>query len=157
MSSELGNSLPQDLHDFLSSSGPLENFSQVILFTTTDAGGWPRHGMLSSYEVVAKSATRILMLLYRTSHSTRNLRREGKVSLIVVNPAMSYYLRCSAQLLPSLPEAPEESLFNLEVEKVFEDSLPTAGILSGITFEGYDPGMTRENRELVLRKLQEMP
>jgi len=106
--------------------------------------------------VVAKDANRILLLLYSNSHSTANLQREGKLSLVLVNPHMSYYVYCSARPLDPLPDAPSETLFELTVERVVEDSLATARILTGITFEGYDPGMTQENRKIVFQQLVEM-
>jgi hypothetical protein len=129
---------------------------KVILFTTVDADGWPRHGMLSRFEIVAKSRENLLMLLYESSHSTENLKREGKVSLTVIDADMSYYVCCQGRPVSGIPEAPSEVLFELSVEKVVEDSLPTATIASGITFEGYDPGMSRENREEVFQKLLSM-
>ena len=156
MSKNLGATLPQDLLDFLSATESGEKFKQVILFSTTDEDGWPRHGLLSPHEVLAKDSKRILLLLYSNSHSTANLQREGKVALVVVNPDMSYYVFCSAQPLSPLADAPSETLFELTVEKVLEDSLTTAKILTGITFEGYDPGMTQENRKVVFQQLVEI-
>ncbi len=155
MSKELGVTLPEDLLDFLSSTEPGEKFKQVILFSTTDEDGWPRHGLLSAREVVAKDSNRLLLLLYSNSHSTANLQREGKISLVLVNSNMSYYVLCAARPLSPLPDAPSETLFELTVEKVLEDSLTTAKILTGITFEGYDPGMTQENRKIVFQQLVE--
>ena len=156
MSRELGATLPENLLDFLSSTEPGEKFKQVILFSTTDEDGWPRHGLLSPREVVAKDSNRLLLLLYSNSHSAANMQREGKISLVLVNPNMSYYVLCTARPLPPLPDAPSETLFELTVERVLEDSLTTAKILTGITFEGYDPGMTQENREIVFQRLVEM-
>ncbi len=156
MSKNLGATLPEDLLGFLSSTEPGEKFKQVILFSTTDEGGWPRHGLLSPREVVAKDSNRLLLLLYSNSQSTANLQREGKISLVLVNPNMSYYVSCTARPLEPLPDAPNETLFELSVEKVWEDSLTTAKILTGITFEGYDPGMTQENRKIVFQQLVEM-
>ena len=156
MSKELGATLPKDLLDFLSSTEPGEKFKQVILFSTTDEDGWPRHGLLSAREVVAKDSNRLLLLLYSNSHGTANLQREGKISLVLVNSNMSYYVLCTARPLDPLPDATSETLFELTVERVLEDSLATAKILSGITFEGYDPGMTQENRKIVFQQLVEM-
>jgi len=156
MSKNLGATLPKDLLDFLSSTEPGEKFKQVILFSTTDEDGWPRHGLLSAHEVLAKDSSRLLLLLYTNSHSTANLHRDGKIAIVLVNPNMSYYVFCKARPLSSLPDAPSETLFELTVERVLEDSLTTAKILSGITFEGYDPGMTQENRKIVFQQLVEM-
>ncbi len=156
MSKNLGATLPEDLLDFLSSTEPGEKFKQVILFSTTDEDGWPRHGLLSAREVLAKDSKRLLLLLYSNSHSSANLQREGKISIVLVNPNMSYYVFCTARPLSPLPDAPSETLFELTVERVLEDSLATARILTGITFEGYDPGMTQENRKIVFQQLVEM-
>ena len=156
MSKNLGSTLPEDLLDFLSSTEPGEKFKQVILFSTTDEDGWPRHGLLSAREVLAKDSNRLLLLLYSNSHSSANLQREGKISIVLVNPNMSYYVFCKARPLSPLPDAPSETLFELTVERVLEDSLSTARILTGITFEGYDPGMTQENRKIVFQQLVEM-
>ncbi len=156
MSKNLGATLPDDLLDFLSSTEPGEKFKQVILFSTTDEDGWPRHGLLSAREVLAKDSKRLLLLLYSNSHSSANLQREGKISIVLVNPNMSYYVFCKARPLSPLPDAPSETLFELTVERVLEDSLATARILTGITFEGYDPGMTQENRKIVFQQLVEM-
>ena len=156
MSKNLGATLPEDLLDFLSSTKPGEKFKQVILFSTTDEDGWPRHGLLSAREVLAKDSKRLLLLLYSNSHSSANLQREGKISIVLVNPKMSYYVFCKARPLSPLPDAPSETLFELTVERVLEDSLATARILTGITFEGYDPGMTQENRKIVFQQLVEM-
>ena len=156
MSKNLGATLPEDLLDFLSSTEPGDKFKQVILFSTTDEDGWPRHGLLSAREVLAKDSKRLLLLLYSNSHSSANLQREGKISIVLVNPNMSYYVFCTARPLSPLPDAPSETLFELTVERVLEDSLATARILTGITFEGYDPGMTQENRKIVFQQLVEM-
>ena len=156
MSKNLGATLPEDLLDFLSSTEPGEKFKQVILFSTTDEDGWPRHGLLSAREVLAKDSKRLLLLLYSNSHSSANLQREDKISIVLVNPNMSYYVFCKARPLSPLPDAPSETLFELTVERVLEDSLATARILTGITFEGYDPGMTQENRKIVFQQLVEL-
>ena len=156
MSKNLGATLPEDLLDFLSSTEPGEKFKQVILFSTTDEDGWPRHGLLSAREVLAKDSKRLLLLLYSNSHSSANLQRDGKISIVLVNPDMSYYVFCKARPLSPLPDAPSETLFELTVERVLEDSLATARILTGITFEGYDPGMTQENRKIVFQQLVEL-
>ena len=156
MSKNLGATLPEDLLDFLSSTEPGDKFKQVILFSTTDEDGWPRHGLLSAREVLAKDSKRLLLLLYSNSHSSANLQREGKISIVLVNPNMSYYVFCKARPLSPLPDAPSETLFELTVDRVLEDSLATARILTGITFEGYDPGMTQENRKIVFQQLVEM-
>lgn len=156
MSKPLGTRLPEDLFTLLRTVESQEESKKVILFTTVDNDGWPRHGMLSRFELVAKSRELLLMLLYESSQSTTNLQKTGQVCLTIIDPDMSYYCCCNSRPIPSISEAPNEVLFELTVERVLEDSLPTAKIISGIAFDGYDPGMTRENREQVFEKLLSM-
>ncbi len=59
----LGASLQESLLTLLSTIEPPQEDKKVILFTTVD-DGWPRHGMLSRFELVAKNSDRLLMLLY---------------------------------------------------------------------------------------------
>ena len=94
------------------------------------------------------------MLTYANSRSTRNMKRTGTVTLLFVDEEMSYYVkgRCRETEI-EIPEAPGEIVFSVEVMDVIDDRVPTAQVLTGITFEGYDPGMTREGRENVFRSL----
>ena len=79
MSKELGSTLPQDVLDYLSSSGKNSKSSEVILLSTVDENGWPRHGLLSHHELLAKDQQRLLILLYTDSSSTRNVERQGQL------------------------------------------------------------------------------
>lgn len=156
MSSELGAALPDDLFRLLGGAAPADTFRQVLVLTSVDADGAPRHALLSPYEVVARSPSRLLVLLYRTSRSSANLAERPRLALLAVDPSMSYCVIGSARALPGLDEAPREALFEVAVTGVREDRLPTARIASGITFEGHDPGMVPEDRRRVLARLRRL-
>ncbi len=153
MSTELGALLPEKLQRLLADPADPSSGRQVLIATTLDPDGWPRHAMLSPREVVARSRSRLLALLYEESRSSCNLRREGRISLVVINPEMSYYVRASACERAGLPEAPREALFELRVEQVLEDVIETARIVTGLTYEGHDPGVDPERRRAVWRRL----
>ena len=130
---------------------------RVILVTTVDQDGWPRHFMLSHYEIVAKDQSHLLMLTYADSKSTKNLLRTGMGSLLFLDEEMNYYVRVKCKLVDKkIDEAPSEILFDAEVIDVLEDKYPTARITSGIRYTGFDPGMTEENRRRVFQKLAEL-
>ncbi len=116
--------------------------------------------MLSHYEVVAKDRTRLLLLTYRGSKSTKNLLRNGKALLFFIDEEMSLYVRvqCSKVAVGDEPvlRATREVLFEGKVLDTLEDKLPTASILSGITFSGYDPGMPKDERERVRAALMNL-
>ena len=130
---------------------------RVILVTTVDQDGWPRHLMLSHYEIVAKDQSHLLMLIYADSKSAKNLLRTGIASLLFLDEEMNYYVRVKCRLAEKkIEEAPSEILFDVEVIDVLEDKYPTAKITSGIRFTGFDPGMTEENRKKVFQRLVEL-
>ncbi|HZW55529.1 MAG TPA: pyridoxamine 5'-phosphate oxidase family protein [Nitrososphaerales archaeon] len=159
MAKSLGQKLPQDLFKRLSSYDISTKIGErVILFTTADPDGWPRHGMLSHYEVVAKNHSLLLMLTYAGSKSTSNLLANGMAVLLFVDEEMSYYVRvsCKKYAEGSRVNAPRETLFECNVVDVMEDKLPTANIVSGLTFSGYDPGMPKEDRMRVRSRLIEL-
>jgi hypothetical protein len=152
MSRKIGTRLPDDLLQFFTVHPPHEEFKQVIQVTTLDEDGWPRHAMLSRWEVVARS-NEILLMLLRSSRTALNVQSTGRVTLAVINPSMSYYVFCAATTRRPISEAPDALLFELATRSVVQDVLPTARIVSAIMFEGYDDGFDQETRAQAYRKL----
>ena len=107
---------------------------RVILVTTMDQDGSPRHLMLSHYEVVAKDQSHLLMLTYADSKSTKNLLRTSKASLLFLDEEMSYYVRVMCrQTQERIQDAPQEILFRAEVIRRLRE-IPETSITSGIRF-----------------------
>ena len=156
MTRSLGSNLPGDLLSRLTQRDLSRSAKKrVILVTTVDADAWPRHAMLSYYEVVAKDERSLLALTYAKSQTTNNLQRGGNALFLFVDEEMSYYVRANCKKLGDGDSigAPREVIFDCIVEDVSEDKLPTAKIESGLTFSGYDPGMSLEDRASVRSKL----
>ena len=152
MGKVVGDELPQDLYDLLGNHDLEKKAMKVILFTTVDENGLPRHGMLSTYEFFAKDNKKLVVILYANSRSTRNILRSGKVSFIVVDEDMSYYIRAEAKKGPPLGSSPSEIFFEISVKEVIDDRQPMAEITSGITFGGY-PSKMEVNRLKVFSEL----
>src|SRR5579872_5190983 len=93
MAKSLGPKLPPDLAMRLYQPDETNSRQRVIIVTTVDQDGWPRHMMLSHYEVVAKDQSHLLMLTYAESKSTRNLLRSGLATLLFFDEEMNYYVR----------------------------------------------------------------
>ena len=156
MTKSLGSKMPEDLTMRLYQPEESNARQRVIPVTTMDQDGWPRHLMLSHYEVVGKDQSHLLMLTYADSKSTKNLLRTSKASLLFLDEEMSYYVRVMCrQTEERIQDAPQEILFRAEVIDVLEDKYPTTSITSGIRFSGFDPGMTEENRKRVFQRLVE--
>jgi len=157
LAKSLGSKLPENLAMRLYQPDEDKARQRVILVTTVDQDGWPRHLMLSYYEVVAKDQSHMLLLTYADSKSTKNLLRTGMASLLFLDEEMSYFVRVKCrQADKMIEEAPNEVLFNAEVIDVLEDKYPTTKITSGIKFTGLDPGMSEENRKRVFQRLVEL-
>ena len=91
--------------------------------------------MLSYYEVVAKDRSRIDLAIGKTSTTGENLRRTGKITLLITDSGINYYLKGSArELRESMEGVPFMSLFRVEIEHLLEDQEPDAVITSGVTF-----------------------
>ncbi len=152
MGKVVGDSLPPDLYDLLGNRDLEKKANKVIVFTTIDEDGFPRHGMLSTYEIFARDTKKLVMILYPTSKSTQNILRSGKVSFIVVDEDISYYIRAGAIQGPPLVSSPSEIFFEITVKDVINDKEPMVKITSGITFGGY-PSKMEESRLKVFSEL----
>ena len=154
MAKSLGPKLPPELAMRLYQPGETNSWQRVILVTTMDEDGWPRHMMLSHYEVVAKDQSHLLMLTYADSKSAKNLMSRGQASLLFLDEEMNYYVRVKcAPDKRKIADASGEMLFSAEVVDVLEDRFPTTKIISGLKYSGFDPGMSEENRKRVFQSL----
>ena len=152
MGKVVGDELPQDLYDLLGNHDLEKKAKKVILFTTVDQSGLPRHGMLSTYEIFAKENKKLVMVLYANSRSTQNILRSGKLSFMVVDEDMSYYVRAEAKQGSPLSSSPSEIFFEITVKEVIDDREPLVKITSGITFGGY-PNKMEQNRLKIFSEL----
>jgi hypothetical protein len=143
MAQEVGNTLPDRLCEHLSGRDLSARMGEAILLTTTDAEGWPHPALLSYAELVAVDPSRLRLALYRTSRTSDNLRRSGKLTLCVVGPNMAYYIKATVAARQDPMEGFAHLVrFEARVESVLadrarEDLEPGAGITEGIRF---DPG-----------------
>src|SRR5574341_1298494 len=140
MARPLGETLPDVLHELLGGRDLAARIGQAILITTTDTQGWPHPALLSYGEVVAVDRRRLRLALYRTSGTSGNLRRDGKLTLCLIEPAMAYYLKTVAKEEQNPMDGfLELARFEARVEQVLvdqarEDLEPGAGVTGGITF-----------------------
>lgn len=134
MSRLLGRELPQDLVSSLD-AGPGPKFEDVILMVTVDESSRPHVAMLSRWEVFAAGKGELRLATYVDSTTTKNLIRNGAVTLVLVNERMSYYVKGTARLLrETMRVDPHNSMLGVAVTQVYEDRLPGAEMLSGMRF-----------------------
>ena len=135
MSQLLGKELPAPLLMRLSGGEIAAHEGKIIPIVTIDDAGWPHPALLSYYEIAAKDASTLDMALWKESSTSKNLRQSGKVTLMVSDNGVNFYLKGSVrQLHYEMPGAAPVSRFRVTLEQVIEDQEPNAEITTGLTY-----------------------
>lgn len=135
MSQLLGRELPEGLFNRLKGENIASKTGKAIVIVTVDDTGWAHPAMLSYYEVVAKDRSRIDLAVAKSSTTARNLRRTGKLTLLITDSGINYYLKGdTTEVKESMAGVPFMSLFRVELAQLLEDQEPDAVITSGVTF-----------------------
>ncbi len=135
MSQLLGKELPAALHERLDGSEVQSHEGKIIPIFTIDDAGWAHPALLSYYEIAAKDASTLDMALWKDSSTSKNLRQTGKVTLMISDQGVNYYLKGSARELHyEMPGAAPVSRFRVTLEQVIEDQEPNAEITTGLTY-----------------------
>jgi hypothetical protein len=135
MSQILGNRLSDFLVSRLSGAAVESHEGKIIPILTLDDQGWPHPALLSYYEIVAKDPSTLEMAIWKDSSTANNLRRTPKISLMIVDKGVNFYIKGAVKELEhAMAGAPQVSRFQIEVRQVLEDQEPNAQITSGMTY-----------------------
>jgi len=158
MSKLLGKVINEELLGRLSGKDIGSKEGKAIIVVTVDEQGWPHPAVLSYYEIVAKSECQIDIAVGKTSTTGKNLRRTGKITLLVTDAGINYYIKGDArEARVSLGTVPFMSLFRVEVAQLLEDQEPGATITSGIAFTRPEKTESSEVSEKVFLAVREEP
>jgi len=122
--------------------------SKVIQIVTTDPEGWPHPALLSYFEVIAKDSRRIRLATYGSSTTSANMRRTGKLTLLVIDERAAYYIKGRAKELEAQMRcAGWNAAFECYVDRVLVDEPnpelePGAYVAGGVTY--VNPGRAAE-------------
>jgi len=145
MAKWIANDLPEDAFILLKPGDLDSKRNRAVQIITVSASGWPNAGMLSYADIVAKDRKVLHLATWGDGECSADLRHNGKIVILVIDRDMAYYVKGSAhelnqgiQLTDINHEGDESPLafFKVIVEQVYEDRVPTARVLSGVTFEG---------------------
>ena len=158
MSKLLGKVINEDLLGRLSGNDISSTEGKALIIVTVDEQGWAHPAVLSYYEIVAKSEDGIDIAVGKTSTTGKNLRRTGKITLLVTDAGVNYYIKGDArETRESLGAVPFMSLFRMEVVQLLEDQEPGATITSGIAFTRPEKTESSEVSEKVFQAVREEP
>ena len=156
MSNVLGKELTEPLFKRLSGVAVASHEGKIIPIFTLDEGGWPHPALLSYYEVVAKNTTSLDIAIWKDSSTANNLRRSGKISLMITDNGVNYYVKGSVrESAREMTGAPQVSRFQISVEQLLEDQEPNAQITSGMTYTREKARDANDFASRVLRLLRE--
>lgn len=157
MSQILGKELTDALLKRLSGAAVASHEGKIIPILTVDGDGWPHPALLSYYEVVAKNASLLEMAIWKDSSTANNLRRLGKISLMIADNGVNFYIKGAAEELEKeMTGAPQVSRFQITVEQLLEDQEPNAQITSGMTYTRAQERDPNDFSAKVLRILREL-
>lgn len=136
-----GDHLSEGLYQRLAGSHLSAHAEKAILICTVDAGGWPHPALLSYFEVVAKDERNIRLATYKDSSTTNNMRRNGKLTILILDERTAYYLKGTAEeLVREMNSSPHNSKLNFRLEQVLADEAneeyePGVYLTSGVTYK----------------------
>jgi len=157
MSQILGKELTDALLKRLSGAAVASHEGKIIPIFTLDEAGWPHPALLSYYEVVAKNASTLEMAIWKDSSTANNLRRVGKISLMIADNGVNFYIKGAVkELEKEMTGAPPVSRFQITVEQLLEDQEPNAQITSGMTYTRAKERDANDFSAKVLRILREL-
>jgi hypothetical protein len=139
MSTDLGSQLPHPLMDALREEDVTVERGRAILVITSDESGRAHPALLSYREVGIESDSKLCVVTYDGTSTTKNLRARQNVTLVFVDERFSYYVKGTATTA-SLKANGNAGLayFGVVVEQVLEDAPGAdevgAYITSGIEF-----------------------
>ncbi len=153
MSRLLGKELTESLFKRLNGYEVEAYEGKIIPIFTLDEAGWPHPALLSYYEVIAKNSTTLDIALWKNSSTAKNLRQTNKITFLICDKGVNYYLKGSVEELQTeIPGIPLQSRFRVTAEQLLEDQEPNAEITSGMTYrrqrarEASDPAVEVFNR-----------
>lgn len=161
MAKSIGAELPQELFAVLKPGGRASRRNRAVQIVTVGREGWPSTAMLSYTDVLAKDEKTLHLATWADGECAADLRQTGKLAVLVIDYDMAYYIRGVAAEVVGVGEdlmdvnqhGGESSLafFKITVEQVLEDRVPTARVLSGVTFEAAE--IEEQTHSEVLRRL----
>lgn len=158
MSRLLGKELPPAL---LQRMGGMEIETlegKIIPIFTVDEQGWAHPALLSYYEVVAKDPVTLHMALWKNSSTANHLRRLGKITLMVSDHRINYYLKGTVKELEyEMTGAAPVSRFCVALEQVIEDQEDNAEITTGLTYKRLTKRDPNDFAAKVFRLLRQQP
>ena len=131
--------LPEEVVRCLDGSDLETKAKEAIRISTVDSDGWPHAAQVSAGEMLAVSGQEILLAIWPDSSTSKNLRRDRRLTLAFAHQGALLESRCIAELVA---EGQKLSIFRITVKQVNVHRSQYAEVVSGIVFRLHDPSRT---------------
>lgn len=112
--------------------------SEAIRLITVGEDGWPHAAQLSVGEVLAVNPAELLVAIWPHSHTTQNLRRDGRLTLALVANGALFEMRAHATLEAEHNTKLDLVVFRVKIQLVREHRSTYADVTSGVSFRLHD-------------------
>lgn len=131
------------------------HLSDAIRLSTVSDDGWPHAAQLSAGEILAVNADTLLIAIWPQSNTTRNLVRDGRLTLSLVHDGALLEIRARAHAVAQRQTTLELSVFRVAIESVTEHRAKYAEVLSGVTFRLHEPerALARWREQIAMLRL----
>ncbi|MDY0941339.1 pyridoxamine 5'-phosphate oxidase family protein [Priestia megaterium] len=129
--------LPKAVRSFLNGKGLERKQHDAMLLSTVTSEGFPHVAMISAGELVAISSSRVKLLIWKDTTSSKNMIQNHKATVTLVMEGKAYYIKLLLKKEASVLSGYE--LFTGEVAAFKEDYAKYAVLTSGIQFQLHHP------------------
>ena len=158
MSRLVGKELTAALFERLRGQNVATHEGKIIPIFAIDESGWPHPALLSYYEVVAKDSKSLDIALWKNSSTAQHLRQNGKITLLITDQGINYYLKGTVkELQTEMPGIPLQSRFRITAEQLLEDQEPNAEITTGLTYRRQTKRESTDHTVEVFNRLRGEP
>jgi hypothetical protein len=137
--SKLVTQISTELYDFLNGNNLDEKQHEAMMLLTVSEDLWPHTAMISVGEIVL-TQSELRIALWPNTHTTNNILRTNKASLVVIYAGKVHYIQLSLKKLPDIEQPKYDRIrFVGTIASAREDSAKYADIISGVTFNLKNP------------------
>lgn len=133
------DALPVDVVEDLDGTRLEARSGEAIRLATVDVDGWPHAAQLSVGELLALNSAELLAALWPGSHTVKNLRRDGRLTLALVHQGALLEIRARAILEGEHETGRNLTVFRIKIETIKEHRAAYADVISGVTFQLHEP------------------
>jgi len=133
---------PAGVAALLNGEALADKVGAVVQLATVGAEGWAHLAMLSVGEILVTGPSTLRLLLWPRAGSTANVRRDGRLTLSMVENGVPCDLRLQARALPpvEVPGVDEPfAAFEAQLLALKQHHAPYAIVTSGITYRLLEP------------------